>query len=57
MLAGTLQTWIKRRIAVRQRLGRMCTSYLLFLMEGMDFFGKGYPKPRQNLRYISAEIN
>jgi len=43
MLAGTLQTWIKRRIAVRQRLGRMCTSYLLFLMEGMDFFGKCYP--------------
>ena len=32
MLAGTIQTWIKRRIAVRQRLGRMCTSYLLFLM-------------------------
>jgi hypothetical protein len=32
MLAGTIQTWIKRRIAVRQRLGRICTSYLLFLM-------------------------
>ena len=32
MLAGTLQTWIKRQIAVRQRLERMCTSYLLFLM-------------------------
>src|SRR6266496_1695757 len=32
MLAGTIQTWIKRRIAVRQRLARMCTSYLLFLM-------------------------
>jgi hypothetical protein len=32
MLAGTLQTWIKRRIAVRQRLERICTSYLLFLM-------------------------
>jgi hypothetical protein len=32
MLAGTIQTWIKRRIAVRQRLERMCTSYLLFLM-------------------------
>jgi hypothetical protein len=32
MLASTLQTWIKRRIAVRQRLERICTSYLLFLM-------------------------
>src|SRR5262247_3341025 len=32
MLAGTLHTWIKRHIAVRQRLERMCTSYLLFLM-------------------------
>jgi hypothetical protein len=32
MLAGTLQTWIKRHIAVRQRLGRVCTGYLLFLM-------------------------
>jgi hypothetical protein len=32
MLTGTLQTWIKRQIAVRQRLARVCTSYLLFLM-------------------------
>jgi hypothetical protein len=32
MLAGTIQTWIKHRIAVRQRLERICTSYLLFLM-------------------------
>ncbi len=32
MLAGTLQTWISRRISVRQRLERVCTSYLLFLM-------------------------
>src|SRR5262249_53228555 len=32
MLAGTLQTWIKRHIAVRQRLRRACTGYLLFLM-------------------------
>jgi hypothetical protein len=32
MLAGTIQTWIKRRIAVRQRLARICTRYLLFLM-------------------------
>ena len=32
MLAGTLQTWIKRHIAVRQRLERICTNYLLFLM-------------------------
>jgi Transposase DDE domain len=32
MLAGPIQTWIKRRIAVRQRLERICTSYLLFLM-------------------------
>ena len=32
MLAGTIQTWITRRIAVRQRLERICTRYLLFLM-------------------------
>jgi len=32
MRAGTLQTWIKRHLAVRQRLERMCTSSLLFLM-------------------------
>ena len=32
MLAGPLQTWITRQIAVRQRLERICTSYLLFLM-------------------------
>ena len=32
MLAGTLHTWGKRHIAVRQRLERVCTSYLLFLM-------------------------
>jgi len=32
LLAGTLQTWITRQIAVRQRLARICTSYLLFLM-------------------------
>ena len=32
MLAGTLQTWIKRQITVRQRLERMCTSSLRFLM-------------------------
>src|SRR5689334_6960945 len=32
MLAGTLHTWITRQIAVRQRLERICTSYLLFLM-------------------------
>jgi hypothetical protein len=32
MLAGTLPTWIKRQIAVRQRLERVCTSSLLFLM-------------------------
>ena len=32
MLAGPIQTWIKNRIAVRQRLARICTSYLLFLM-------------------------
>jgi DDE family transposase len=32
MPAGTLQTWIKRHISVRQRLERICTSYLLFLM-------------------------
>jgi hypothetical protein len=32
MLAGPLPTWIKRQIAVRQRLARVCTSYLLFLL-------------------------
>src|SRR6266581_1569125 len=32
MRTGTLHTWIKRHIAVRQRLERICTSYLLFLM-------------------------
>ena len=32
MSAGALHTWINRRIAVRRRLGRICTAYLLFLM-------------------------
>src|SRR5256885_13726180 len=32
MRARTLQTWIARRIGVRRRLERMCTSCLLFLM-------------------------
>ena len=32
MPARTLQTWIARRIGVRRRLERVCTSYLLFLM-------------------------
>ena len=32
MLAGTLHTWITRHIAVRQRLERICTGYLFFLM-------------------------
>ena len=32
MLTGTLQTWITRQIAVRQRLERVCTSSLLLLM-------------------------
>jgi hypothetical protein len=32
MRTGTLQTWITRPIAVRQRLERICTSSLLFLM-------------------------
>jgi len=32
MRAGTIQTWITRRIAVRQRLARLCTRYLLLLM-------------------------
>jgi hypothetical protein len=32
MLAGPLQTWITRQIAVRQRLARVCTSYLLLLL-------------------------
>ena len=32
MLTGTLHTWITRHIAVRQRLERICTSYVFFLM-------------------------
>src|SRR5919204_420785 len=32
MPAGSLHTWITRHIAVRRRLERICTSYLLFLM-------------------------
>jgi len=32
MPAGTLHTWITRHIAVRRRLERICTGYLLFLM-------------------------
>jgi len=32
MQARTLQTWIARRISIRHRLERVCTSYLLFLM-------------------------
>ena len=32
MPAGTLHTWITRHIAVRPRLERICTGYLLFLM-------------------------
>src|SRR5262252_5279441 len=32
MPTGLLHTWITRHIAVRQRLERICTSYLLFLM-------------------------
>jgi hypothetical protein len=32
MQTRTLQIWIARRMAIRQRLERVCTSYLLFLM-------------------------
>src|SRR5919204_1066614 len=32
MPAGPLHTWITRQIAVRRRLERVCTGYLLFLM-------------------------
>ncbi len=32
MQTRTLQSWIARRIAIRQRLERICTSYLLLLM-------------------------
>jgi hypothetical protein len=32
MSAGALHTWIKRRLTVQRRLGRICTAYLLFLM-------------------------
>ena len=32
MSTGSLHTWITRHIAVRRRLERICTGYLLFLM-------------------------
>src|ERR671930_118388 len=32
MPAGTLHRWITRHIAVRRRLERICTGYVLFLM-------------------------
>ena len=32
MQTRTLPIWLARRIAIRQRLERICTSYLLFLM-------------------------
>jgi hypothetical protein len=32
MRAGTLQTWMTRRLSVRQRRARVCTGSLLFLM-------------------------
>jgi hypothetical protein len=32
MQTRTMQTWIARRLFIRQRLERVCTSYLLFLM-------------------------
>src|SRR5437667_9734278 len=32
MPAGTLHAWIKRHIAVRRRLERICTGSLLFVM-------------------------
>ena len=32
MQARTFQTWIAHHIAIRHRLERVCTSYLLFLM-------------------------
>jgi hypothetical protein len=32
MKAHTLQTWSARRLLVRQRRARVCTSYVLFLM-------------------------
>jgi len=32
MLASPLQTWLTHHLSVRQRLERICTSYLLFLM-------------------------
>ena len=36
MQARTLQTWIARRLSIRQRLERVCTSSLLFLMVVMQ---------------------
>ncbi len=38
MQARTLQTWIARRIGVRRRLERVCTSYLLFLRVCPTFY-------------------
>src|SRR5215831_4511408 len=32
MLTGPLHTWVTRHLAVRPRLARVCTSYVLFLM-------------------------
>jgi predicted transcriptional regulator len=32
MQTRTLPMWLARRIAIRQRLERICTSYLLLLM-------------------------
>ena len=64
MPAGTLHTWIQRHIAVRRRLERICTGYLLFLMvattkhslkEAARFSGL-HPSLFAKLSVIPAEV-
>ena len=47
MPARTLQTWIARRLSIRQRLERVCTSYLLFLMVVMHNTFANYEKLKE----------
>ena len=66
MLTGTLQTWIKRQIAVRHRLERICASYLLFLMvattkhsleEAARFSGRQNLKRAQELTQAQRQLD
>jgi hypothetical protein len=66
MLAGPLQTWITRQIAVRQRLERICTRYLLFLMvattkhsleEAARFSGRQNLKRAQELTQAQRQLD